>query len=200
MTGFDINQHLQQMGFGRGGGGGGEGASKEISVNEDEISKILEVAPNKIPSTVAKLSEGIPFIGWLLAMLIPTNAGEVGLLPESQGIAGKTINPGKGGLQGGVIAAGLTPIIAKGGKITDQTGGTGGGGGDGGGGGGGGGGGSQNFESFAASSGMGETFIAAGGGNHFEWRPEAMESLGFLRPSATPSMGGQGVGADMGIA
>jgi len=57
----------------------------------------------------------------------------------------------------------------------------------------------QGFESYASSSGMGEMFIAAGGGNHFDYSDVPRASLGDLHPSFTPFQGGQGLGADMGI-
>jgi hypothetical protein len=175
--------------FARGVGQGGDAGAEQIKANEHETPELIVQGMNRLFGTsAAKFIDAIPIIGPLLSGLIPTNPGRASAFGglESEGWAGKSINPGKGGTPGSnLYTALIAPLIANR-AITDHTGGTGGSsggdtggwGGDGGGMGGGGGG----FESFAMNSGMADMFIAAGGGNHFEYRDVPMASLGTLSP------------------
>jgi hypothetical protein len=101
------------------------------------------------------------------------------------------------GSQGGVAAAVFDSIFSWDFKGTSApsidvaSGGDSGGGGDSSGGGGGSSGESHSFESYASNSGMGEMFIAAGGGNHFEYRDAPESMLGSLSP---PSIGDMSMG------
>lgn len=199
MADFNIMDHLSRQ------GGGFSGQSSQTQsgdgiANEKEVPEILVEGAKKVPGTTAKLAEAIPLLGWLLAKFIPLNTGEVSAFSsfETQGIAGKTINPGKGGLTGGALYNAIFAPLIKNSAITDHTGGGGSGGGGGGGGGSdyassGGGGGSgggdfsgggfieqtrMNFESMASAS------------SSFDWSPMSWASLGGLPRPITPDSGG----------
>jgi len=171
------------------------GAGSGDIANEKESPEIIVEGVNKLAGTGAKLLEAIPLIGSFLAGLIPTNTGQVSAFGsiELPGLAGKSINPGKGGIQGGVLANIASALIKNsaipgGNPYGDGSG----GGGDGGNSSG------QGFESFASSSGMGEMFIEAGGGNRFAVSNFDPGDLGTL---SAPSFGvdRSGRGADIGI-
>lgn len=193
------------MAEGGGGGGGstgpnlhalglldGKSAAEELKVNEDEVFAVVTEGMNKLDGTVAKLAQMIPLIGQFLSSIIPIGLGKNSALSglSSEGFAGKTINPGKGGTSGGVLANTLAPIIAKGGKITpigDPTSGSASGGGESGGGGG-----------AMAQGGFGDMAAPT---NQFEWSQMAMASLGALPRPITPEMGemrGRDEGMSMG--
>lgn len=55
---------------------------------------------------------------------------------------------------------------------------------------------SSDFESYAQNSGMGEMFIAAGGGNRFSYEDFSPASLGSISP---PSIGSAGLGEGAGM-
>ncbi|MDE3016651.1 MAG: hypothetical protein KGI29_07020 [Pseudomonadota bacterium] len=156
-----------------------QSTSETDKANEEYIFQLPFDALNRAAGTAARLLGAIPFIGSLLSAMIPTNAGEVSVFASlnRESAFDKSINQGKGGLQGGAVYNAVAAPLVKNSAITDQTGGAGGGGS----------GGSQGFESYAASSGMGEMFIAAGGGNHFQVQDMPMASLGTLSP---PTFGG----------
>jgi hypothetical protein len=91
------------------------------------------------------------------------------------------------GLSGG---AGGNPLLADntsgGGGAATGDGGSGGGDGDG----------RHSFASYAASSGLSEVFIQAGGGHHFEYRNVPESILGTISP---PTFGEDGLGRGAGF-
>ncbi len=144
---FDINQHLQQAGFGRGQQAGPE----EVKVNESETPEVVVAGAEKAIWNAAKIAMALPGVGWLIEMLFPSNPGKAGLFGglETEGLAGKQIRVGSGGPQGGMLAK-IAGELMKNSAITDHTGGVGGdaGGGGSGDGGGGGTGGGESYVSI----------------------------------------------------
>jgi hypothetical protein len=193
MADFNIMDHLSRQGGGFSGGGGqAQAPAGDGIANEKETPEILLEAAKKTPGTVAKLVEAIPILGPLLSAIIPTNAGEVSALSsfETQGIAGKMINPTKGGPQGGALYNAIFAPLIKNSTISDQTGGTGGGGGGEAGASAGGG---SNFSDFSQMS-LGDI----GGGASYEWTNVPMASLGDLPRPILPDSGRGG--PEMGVA
>ena len=196
MADFNIFDHISRAGLGQ----KTEQPTGDGIANEKESPEIVVEGINKVPGTVAKLMEGIPIIGPLLAALMPLNAGQISAVSalETQGIAGKAINPGKGGLTGGTLYNSLFAPLIKNSAITDQTGGTGGGGG--------------GDTGAMAGGGGGGDFSGGGGGfidshSHFEgmasasqsydWSNISWASLGGLPRPALPDMSS---GPDLGVA
>jgi hypothetical protein len=174
--------HARGIGVSSSTGGGEE---EKYKPNEDDIHKIVVDGINSVPGKMAKLAEAIPLIGGFLASIIPTNAGQVGVFAglESQGIAGKTINPGKGGTQGGFLYNALAAPLMKNSGVTPQVAGI------------------EPSSGGHHSDGMGQGFSdmvgGAGSMGHFEVSHMSLASLGNLTPSAGPSMGHS---SEMGLA
>ena len=199
--GGGFNHNLWSQLNAAGGGGGGQGAKKEFNANQDDASQLIVSGAGDATNRAFKILSAIPILGWLIQTFLPSNLGEVSAFSGLEmDMSNKPINPGKGGVQGGVLAKIATELVSNK-AITDHTEGVGGdasGGGGGGGGGGAGGDYSHHFESSFGGLDSGP-IILAGGGNHFEHIhvPESM--LGSLQPPETPFVGGRGMGAGMDL-
>jgi len=180
MADFDINAHLRQSGFGMGQGGAND--QKPPEDLSDFINKLFDQFSKWISKGTGVKLDSLVNTG-LGAHADITKAGiQVNNSPQS------IIPDAKGGLLANIAfgevftKAGASHGI--GGAPTGEGGGSGSSG-------------NQSFDSYAASSGMSDMFIAAGGGNHFAVSNVDMGDIGTFRPLFTPS--GQGLDTDRGI-
>jgi hypothetical protein len=169
MADFDINSHLQQMGFGR---GGGKSAGKDGTNEDTIIDPVIEGA--------AKNVTGLTH----LAGLDLNEFGKTGIQSglESEGIAGKMITPSAlPDIQGGFIARLLHAVFLKNRDITDHTQGVSGGanieGGSGG-------------EGFSGGADFSSLVGNAGSMGDFDWAPASRGDLGNYSPPNVGDAGG----------
>lgn len=166
--------------FARGVGQNANAGAEQLKPNEQETPELVVQGANQLfGNSLVKFVEAVPLVGSLLAGMIPTNPGRASMFGglETEGYAGKTINPGKGGTQGSnLYNALIAPLIANR-AVTDQTGGTGGDGdimASGGGG--------NGFETFSSMPGM-ESFISATSNRmEFAYSDVPMSALGTFSP------------------